>query len=225
MILENTKIHSVFYGALTPQELYKKDYPLLYSFNPETKLMEISKIEKIRLVEDYFTLYNTELDSGLNIFSEVDHSFTSFQGKPVAAKYLTIGQSIRAFSISLAKDGHYRVHGFVNGKAQHQYVARMVYEYFNGPIVGDQILHHKDFDKLNNFPDNLELLTNSGHNVVHYPFRRDGGFFRKNHKVIKQTVIEIYDRLVTVELDRNNTIIAADPVSVSGAFSGIVIGV
>lgn len=220
MLDKNTKIHSVYSEAQTPSELIGE---LVYSWNQETKLIEISKILSVdELVYDGLFL-EILLDSEQKIRCTLDHLFYTFRAKPMEAKNLPTGKSIRAFTLSLAKDGHYRVNGFVNGKAQHQYVARMVWEYHNGKIEGDQILHHIDFDKLNNKLDNLKLLSNSMHNSVHYPYRKDGGFFRKNHKVKSISLIEQECTLIDIKLDKNQTVVIADDVSVSGIKSGVIV--
>jgi hypothetical protein len=124
--------------------------------------------------------------------------------------------------MSLAKDGHYRVHGWVNEKPKPQYVARMVWEYFFGKIEEDLILHHKDFNKTNNDIRNLELLTNSFHNVVHYPMRRDGGFFHGNHKVVDISPVEKEIEAIKIYLDNNNSVVIADDIPVAGCNSGII---
>lgn len=44
---------------------------------------------------------------------------------------------------------------------------RAVWEYFNGAIPEGRVVHHVDFDPLNNHPENLELLTAAEHIGVH----------------------------------------------------------
>jgi hypothetical protein len=223
MISLTTKIQTVHHGAISIKELFDKKDHLVYSYAKEQKLMKVNSI--VGMVEVPTTSgLMVGLDSGLEIFCTSDHPFYTFRGMVCAARDLVVGQSVRAFSLSLANDGHYRVHGFVDGSAKHQYTARMVWEYFNGPITGDNILHHKDFNKLNNELSNLELLSNSQHNSVHYPFRRDGGFFNQNHKVtfVRPTVLSTI--CVELLLDCFDTIIVADDVAVAGRESGIVVG-
>lgn len=38
-------------------------------------------------------------------------------------------------------------------------------------LLPDEQVHHKDENKLNNHPDNLEVLTNSEHQKLHFPSR------------------------------------------------------
>jgi len=48
-----------------------------------------------------------------------------------------------------------------------RYVHRIVAEAWYGPIPPDHHVHHRDGDKLNNHPDNLEILHGSDHNSMH----------------------------------------------------------
>lgn len=226
MINKNIKIQSVHYGQITPEELMQTEDKLLFSFNSSTRLMNVSKL--VGLKEELFvgTAFKVVFDSGLEIFCTPDQPFYTFQAKRVNITELGVGKSVRAFSMSLAKDGHYRVHGFVDHKAQHQYVAQMVYRYyFPDADLTDLIIHHKDFDKLNNHIENLELVNNSMHNAIHYPFRRDGGFHRHNHKIKYTEVGQANMPMLSLTVDKNSGIIIADPEAVSGVKSGIVIGV
>ena len=44
---------------------------------------------------------------------------------------------------------------------------RAIWEHFNGPIPEGYVVHHIDFDPLNNLPENLQLLTAGEHIGVH----------------------------------------------------------
>jgi hypothetical protein len=218
-----TKIITVFQGMKSFKELAESGEDILiYAWNKETKLPEISTLRNPRVTRENEPLVEVVFDSGLKIKCTFDHSFYSFRGEKVEAQNLIVGQSIRAFSMSEHKDGHIRVHGWVDGKAKHQYVARMVWEYYNGKVPDKMIIHHKDFHKQNNAPENLQLLTNSAHNQVHYPYRRDGGFFHHNHKVLSVTPITLREDVYNGDVDSVFTFIIADDVPVSGMASGIV---
>jgi ribonucleoside-diphosphate reductase alpha chain len=220
----DTKIHTVYEGAISFKELAERGEDILvYSFNPETKLMEVDTMVHPRKTRERAEIIQITFDSGLVLRCTPDHNLYSFRGGKIKAKYLEPGQSIRAFSMSIPEDGHLRVHGWVNGKTKHQYVARMVWEYYNGKIEGDEILHHIDFDKLNNHIDNFELLSNSIHNMKHYPMRKDGGFFRKgrNHKVVSIEPAG-YEDVYNGTVINNHSYIIADDVPIKGVATGIV---
>ncbi len=45
-------------------------------------------------------------------------------------------------------------------------------------LVGDEVVHHRDGDRQNNDPENLELTTNSEHSKYHATIRWKNGTFR-----------------------------------------------
>lgn len=221
----DTKILTVYDGAVSFKDLAEKgEDVLVYTWNPSTKLMEVSIMRNPHKTRENADLVEIEFDSGLKIKCTPDHSLYTFRGEKVQVKDLKVGSSIRAFSMSIAKDGHYRILGWKNGKAKHQYAARMIWEYYNGKIEGDLILHHKDFNKLNNNLDNLELLSNSKHNQVHYPYRKDGGFFRRgrNHKIIRISYLDYKEDVYNGSVDNTHTYIISDPQKKDTVFTGIV---
>ena len=52
---------------------------------------------------------------------------------------------------------------------------RLVWEHFNGPIPDGMDVHHRDENKLNNSPDNLELMFRSEHVSMHRR-EKSGGY-------------------------------------------------
>lgn len=233
MLSGNTKILTVYYGPMTVEEIYGLGRGILvYSWDRDTKIPVVRMLEKVErayLSEDGAINKTTiSFDSGLDLTCNLDHKLYTFRGEKISAKDTYIGQSIRAFSISLHPiDKHLRAHGWVDGKAKHQYVARMVWECFYGKIPKDLILHHKDFNEVNNKLDNLELLTVTEHNRVHYPFRKNKGFFKRNHKIIGRLYSDTFEEMdgpmYNLFVDRTNTLVVADDVPVAGLASGIVI--
>ncbi|PNX47310.1 MAG: hypothetical protein BV456_11155, partial [Thermoplasmata archaeon M8B2D] len=217
----DTKILTVYDGPKTFKELADEgDDVLVYTWNPETKLPEVSIMFNPRLTRKNVPTLKIEFDSGLVVKCTLDHSFYSFRGEKIKAEDLIVGQSIRAYSISDHR-GHLRIHGWTDGKAQHKYVARMVWEYFNGPIEEGIVLHHKDLNKKNNRLENFELLRNDEHSQIHYNERRSKGFIFQNHKVVKITNGELED-VYNGTVDKTHTYIIADDVPISGIYSGII---
>jgi hypothetical protein len=220
MLAGGTRVLSVYEGAISIADIIKRDRKevLLYSFDDETKLPALARIEEIiETSED--CVFDIEFDSGLKVLCSATQEFLTFRAYPQQANTLQTVQSIRAFSMSLHKDGHYRVHGFVNNKPKHQYVARMVWEYFNGKIPKGIILHHKDYNKLNNHIGNFELVSNSLHSSIHADDRR-------NHKIT--TIISSIGndhpiKMYSFILDKHNSIVVADDTPVAGCNSGIFV--
>lgn len=219
----DTKIVTVYDGNKTFKELAEKgDDVLVYTFNPETKLAEVGLMRNPRVTRKNQRLIEVEFDSGLKVKCTPDHNFIAFRGNKVQANDLKVGQSIRAFSSSIHKDGHLRVHGWVDGKAKHQYTARMVWEYYNDKVPEGMVIHHKDFKKLNNRITNLQLLTNSLHASFHYDENKRKGVHGFNHKVVSIKDVAELEDVYNGTVDNTHTYIIADPNPVSGNNSGIV---
>lgn len=224
MLWMDTKIQTVYDGPQPLKSLLGKEV-LVYAWNPQTKLPAIDILEKDYGIDlECPTCVEVAFDSGLKVICTTNHRFYTFRGKLHWALALRHGESIRAFSLSIQKkDGHLRAHGWVDGKTKHQYVARMIWEYYNGPIEHGMILHHRDFNKLNNRLENFELLNNSIHNSVHYPGRREAGFHRRgNHKVESIRGLQEKFPVVAVSTRKLNTLILADEIPVAGVASGVV---
>ena len=217
----DTLIQTVNEGARPIQELAEEGYDVLvYTWNRETKLPEVGIMRDIRKTRENAKVLKVIFDSGLEVICTPDHNFYAIRGKKVEAKDLKIGQSIRAYKGEVHRDGHVRVHGWANGRVKHQYTARMVWEYFNGEIPEKQIIHHRNMIENDNNPENLEALTISMHNSIHYAERRRSGF--GNHQVvaIKEmlTTADVYNGVV----DNTHAYIIADPDSTVDFFTGIV---
>lgn len=212
-------------GPRTMASLAEGGDVLVYAWHPETKLPVVRWMRRPHLTRHDAELLEVEFDSGLVVRCTDDHSFYSFRGTKVQAKNLKVGSSVRAWSMSEHRDGHLRVHGWdaEANRAAHQWVARMVYECFYGPIPEGMIVHHKDENKLNNHHSNLELQTVTEHNQEHYPARFVAGFdgTASNHKVIgirRGERADVYNGTV----DDAHTYVILDHEPVAGVMSGIV---
>ena len=66
--------------------------------------------------------------------------------------------------VTLSEEGYLSLKG--NGK--HYFIHRIIAEYLIGrTLLDDEVVHHKDGDKLNNHPDNLQVMTRSDHMKLH----------------------------------------------------------
>lgn len=67
------------------------------------------------------------------------------------------------------KHGNYANEGYPRvcaGKYRGEYLHILVWEWFNGPVPAGYDIHHKDGDKSNFAPDNLELVEHSEHGRI-----------------------------------------------------------
>lgn len=214
----DTKIATVHSGNIQIKELAEKGQDILvHSWNPETKLPVVRMMRNIRKTRENVPIVEVEFDSGLKVKCTPDHNFFSFRGNKIQAKDLEIGQSVRAYGVSVHK-GHLRAHGWKDGKACHQYVARLVWECFNDKVEEGYVIHHKDFNKQNNKLSNLMYLTNAMHSSIH---AEQGRWYGDNHKVVDirdAGKADVYNGTV----DDSHTYIIADDEPIGGVLSGIV---
>lgn len=160
----------------------------LFAWDPDSKLPVIRTGYNPRLTGYNSELLEVEFDSGLKVRCTKNHNFRTFRGEKIEAQALTVGQSVRAFSISKHRDGHLRAHGWVANKTVHQWVHRMVWEQANGEIPEGYVIHHKDGDPRNNKLENLELLSAYDHQSEHYETRKANGFSREGWKTPESEV-------------------------------------
>ncbi len=217
----DTLIMTVNEGARPIRELAEEGFDeLVYTWNSETKLPEVGIMHDIRKTREHAKVVKVIFDSGLEVICTPDHNFYAQRGKKIEAQNLVVGTSVRAYKGEIHRDGHVRIHGWADGKVQHRYTARLVYEYFNGEIPEGQIIHHRNMLENDNNLENLEALTVSMHNSVHYATRRRSGF--GNHKVVAVkemlTTEDVYNGVV----DGTHAYIIADPGATKDNFTGIV---
>lgn len=72
--------------------------------------------------------------------------------------------------ITLSGGGYYEI----KGNSEDYFIHRLVAEFKLGRLLTSaDVVHHIDGDKLNNHPDNLEVLTRSEHMKIHAQERWD----------------------------------------------------
>jgi ribonucleotide reductase alpha subunit len=197
----------------------------VYSWHPKTKEPVVRWMRRPHMTAKNVPILEIEFDSGLIVKATPDHGFYSFRGKRIEARDLTVGMSVRAWSMSKHRDGHLRVHAWDAKKnsANHQWVHRMIWENEIGPIPEGMVIDHIDGNPENNVIENFQLLTPAEHNSKHYADRYANGFDGtcKNHKVIgirESGTADVYNGMV----EDSHTYIIVDPTAVAGIQSGIV---
>ncbi len=164
-----------------------KDVPV-YSVDKTTGKVEIKMGRHPRVTGHKKSLVRVWLDDGSHLDTTPDHKFVRLDGSEVMASELEHGDSLPRFSKRLEKvvaDGkfYYRVYGNTRdshkGKSfEHRLVAKFYYpEQWastyeackrNGfANTGGLVVHHKDYDPLNNAPENLQIMTFREHAAFH----------------------------------------------------------
>ena len=81
-------------------------------------------------------------------------------------KYEMISNTIKTRTEGKSKNWKYEYKGRTNSIPTH----KLVYEFFNGSIEVDGLIHHVDENHLNNEPDNLIALERGEHTRMHYKY-------------------------------------------------------
>lgn len=111
----------------------------------------------------------------VNIKCTPDHKFL-VKDKWVEAKDLKAGESLSRVSHVLAKETGIDYHTINIGNKAFK-AHRHIWECLNRPLKHWEDIHHKDENKLNNHPDNLEVISHSEHLRQHTLKRINEGKF------------------------------------------------
>lgn len=129
-------------------------------------------------------LIKVTLDNGEEIKTTADHLYMLRDGTYKRADALQVGQSLMPLYTGTTKNGYETVKFNSTGKyhstykvvGEHYYVDRIAEkteqaqkERADGknPMRYDVAIHHSDFNKYNNYPENLEIMTGYEHWMYH----------------------------------------------------------
>lgn len=145
----------------------------VYSTDPETGTIKPGKVTKAWKTKDVTELHEVTLDDGSVIRCTENHPFMLRDGTYMRADMLQPGQSLmplyrRTSSYDDADD----LDGYdmVLQDGEWKYTHRFVYhEKVRGEytILKSRVVHHMDFNKRNNSPENLAEMTWDGHRELH----------------------------------------------------------
>lgn len=159
-----------------------------YSFDNEGRIV-ISRIDVPRKIKTVDKIVEILLDNGEIIHCTVDHIFYDINRNEIKAENLKQGTSLYPLYIDVAKnhDGEIQAKNNNNGKIRKHlekytviyqptchkwtYAHVLADEYnmriFGGNSTGSYVRHHKDFNYLNNNPDNIQRMTYKEHWDLH----------------------------------------------------------
>ena len=140
---------------------------------------------KIKRVKSLIRIY---FDDGGHIDCTPDHKFLTRDLQYKKAKNLHIGESIMPCNYRFGNANHEYVRNtplmceesrWILSKvkcATHSIATHsLVYSFFNGIIPEGYVVHHVDFNSLNNVPDNLVIMRKNRHNAIHGCYRFKNG--------------------------------------------------
>lgn len=176
-------------NSVTIRELAEegKDVPV-YSMNKETGEVEIKMGRHPRVTGYGKKLVRVWLDDGSYLDTTPDHKFVLFNGSEVRASDLKHGDSLPRFvkALEVVREGskdYFLVscdtrHPVKGRVFEHRLIARFFYPEewdrvysdckVNGFVnTGGLVVHHKDYNQLNNSPDNLQIMSFREHAKLH----------------------------------------------------------
>lgn len=164
-----------------------RDVPV-YSLNSNTGMVEIKMGRNPRITGHQRKLLRVHLDDGSYIDVTPNHEFVLWDGSRKSAEDLVKGDRLPRFNklaenISANNNNqYYRVYCNTRNPTKDKVYEHRLIAQFNNPekwdeiytknkksgwIKGGIVVHHRDYDSLNNFPDNLEIMTFKDHQQFH----------------------------------------------------------
>lgn len=167
----DTKVKLLDGTTPTIEELTKNRYDdtfWVYSVDKNNKIVP-GLAHSPRKTKQVDKIYEITLDNGEVFKVTEDHPIMKSSGEFSEAKNLNIGDSLMPLRTKLSNKeliGYELVYqNFEGWKYTHRLVNKYLNE--NKPIKRPNVVHHKDFNKLNNSPDNLVVMHRDDHIVLH----------------------------------------------------------
>lgn len=148
-----------------------KDVPV-YCCDPQTGNIHIRMGRNPRKTKTDAQLFKVTFDDGGSIITTPDHKVLLRNGVYVPVNELTVGSSIMSMCKFEYVSHRQKYLGVTRGdgrptKSEH----RMIWEFYNGrTLSNDELVHHNDFNGLNNAKANLKAMTFEDHSVYHRQF-------------------------------------------------------
>ena len=129
-----------------------------------------------RLTGTNMPIYKVLLDDGNAIQATANHKFRLHSGEYRAVEDLLVGDSLKLFTkyqsslSSVLPNGKSNLNywwlnsGWSKNVAEHRAIASF---HNNVELLSDQVVHHKDFNGLNNDPGNLFIMSKTEHDTLH----------------------------------------------------------
>lgn len=156
----------------------------IYSCNPETGEIVPGIVSWAGTTHEKAKVMKLTFDNGKEIICTPDHKFPTLHKGKIRADEFVIGDRIIPFNtrrskISSSKNNTYN-QVYDNKEKKWKFVHRIVGNYFKDIDLHEKFtydtrykktnkdtIHHKDYDRYNNNPDNLIWMTNQDHILYH----------------------------------------------------------
>jgi len=148
------------------KELLGMEFPV-YCTDNEGKLV-IRKAYNVRKTRENQKVFKVTLDDGSFVETTEDHKFILQNNQKVLLKDLNIGDSLMRFDRVKSKWNTVKYWKSSNcghaGKVEHRLLSEF---YFGRNCDKNEVIHHVDYNGLNNLKDNLQILTIEEHRKIH----------------------------------------------------------
>jgi len=168
-LAENTVIPTLDGKLYTIKELSKKEKPF-YVYSSDGKNIVPAKCISAHITGKNQPVYKVILDDGTEIEATNFHKFMMRNGEYKKLKDLQVGDSLMPLykRISSIADGD-RITGYemiyLSDNKKWEYTHELVKKEFLGNEKG--VCHHIDFNKTNNIPENIKIMSWLDHQLYH----------------------------------------------------------
>lgn len=150
-----------------PQERF-----LVFSYDHETDSIKLGNAYHPRKKEGGARkAWKVIFDNGQYVIGSAGHPFLMRNGEYKKLENLFIGESVMPFyQKDFYNNGYRSIYNFSKGwQSEHVIVA----EQFSRQLNNNEVVHHKNFDKTNNLPSNLQIMTDVDHRSFHMHLNND----------------------------------------------------
>lgn len=139
----------------------------VYGCKPDGTIVP-SKAKALGVTKVVEELVEVTLDNRDSVRCTLDHKFMLRDGTYTEAQFLTTGDSLMPLYRDSDSRGYEVYTDNITGKLLSTHKQFNVFNYTEDEVYNRGLhSHHMDFNKRNNEPSNLELLTNSKHTTLH----------------------------------------------------------
>jgi ribonucleotide reductase alpha subunit len=141
-----------------------KDVPV-YTIDNENNLT-IRTMRNPRITGYNQKIYKVTIEGGISYRVTGNHKFILKNGTEIEAKNLKNGDSL---FIMTKYQNNYKSNKYYHLRAGNTHIGdhRLIAEFYNNLKLNDLVVHHKDYNGLNNNPDNLQIMTKEEHDNFH----------------------------------------------------------
>ena len=150
----------------------------VYSWDEDASKVVLRKMVACKKTSDAAEVVRVRFTNGQELICTPNHPFgvrvfNTESGKKVEeimwvpAGLLKPGNRIKSDYITTRARSDYYVHN------SRQWQHHIVSEYFNGELPDGCVVHHKDLDKHNNIPENLQVMSESEHKALHIRLKHE----------------------------------------------------